>query len=289
MEISIEKMTVTGRYMRLAVVKNQLSAGNITEDDALELLRGPLDPDDESTIIDDSEMLHLSDAEIRHIFGLKPSVTSHALHEPEMPKPPLFLRVSRDANIIFPFSQAAMVAYLDAREWELIRDDADGPYQVYRGGQREKRAVWIVKDSYLKDDSKDIRYGDYLNTMITAIRNIQMADGVWTLDLLGDIQMDKPIERPDMEFDYVLRDAGQCIDLPWNEAPDYANYGTVNAGGQITWWYSKPIVPYGSLVWELDTANLDPDIMEGGWSRYGSYIELPIGVDWRTVIQKRPE
>jgi len=45
------------RSLRLAVIQNQYSVGNLTRDEALDLLSGPLSPDDASTIYDDSEWL----------------------------------------------------------------------------------------------------------------------------------------------------------------------------------------------------------------------------------------
>jgi hypothetical protein len=52
----------TARKLRLAVIKNVLMQGLITEDDALELLRGALSPEDETTIVDDSALLFDTDA-----------------------------------------------------------------------------------------------------------------------------------------------------------------------------------------------------------------------------------
>lgn len=43
------------RAMRLTVVQQQYDAGNLTEAEARELLAGPLNPDDESTRVDDKE------------------------------------------------------------------------------------------------------------------------------------------------------------------------------------------------------------------------------------------
>lgn len=49
--------TSMARSLRLAVVSQQYDAGNLTIDEAEELLSGPLDPDDETTIVDDSRWL----------------------------------------------------------------------------------------------------------------------------------------------------------------------------------------------------------------------------------------
>lgn len=49
--------TARARALRLAVVQQQYNAGNLTLDEAKEILSGPLTPDDESTIYDDSDQL----------------------------------------------------------------------------------------------------------------------------------------------------------------------------------------------------------------------------------------
>ena len=45
------------RALRIAVISGQVRAGNLTVEQGRELLRGPLTPGDNSTIIDDSEQL----------------------------------------------------------------------------------------------------------------------------------------------------------------------------------------------------------------------------------------
>jgi len=47
------------RSLRLAVIQNQFIAGNLTEQQARELLRGPLVPDNPLTVYDDSNCLQL--------------------------------------------------------------------------------------------------------------------------------------------------------------------------------------------------------------------------------------
>jgi hypothetical protein len=45
------------RLLRLAVVQQQYNLGNLTEEEARELLSGPLTPGDDTTIVDDSDQL----------------------------------------------------------------------------------------------------------------------------------------------------------------------------------------------------------------------------------------
>jgi hypothetical protein len=45
------------RFFRLGVIRQQFNAGNLTKDEALELLAGPLTPGNELTIVDDRSFL----------------------------------------------------------------------------------------------------------------------------------------------------------------------------------------------------------------------------------------
>jgi hypothetical protein len=49
------------RALRIAVIQQQYDIGNITEEQARELLSGPLSPGDESTIVDDSDQLRIKE------------------------------------------------------------------------------------------------------------------------------------------------------------------------------------------------------------------------------------
>ena len=58
----IEKMA---RGIRLAITKQQYNIGNLTREEAIDILSGPLTPGDESTTRDDS---HLLDASLEEIY-----------------------------------------------------------------------------------------------------------------------------------------------------------------------------------------------------------------------------
>jgi len=45
------------RSLRLAVVQQQYNLGNLTEEEAREILSSPLTPGDDATIVDDSDQL----------------------------------------------------------------------------------------------------------------------------------------------------------------------------------------------------------------------------------------
>lgn len=57
------------RWLRLSVIRNVLGTGNISHDDAVELLKGPLNPDDPSTIVDDSALVDLPLEEVEKVLG----------------------------------------------------------------------------------------------------------------------------------------------------------------------------------------------------------------------------
>jgi hypothetical protein len=47
------------RLLRIAVITQQHQIGNLTKEEAVSLLRGPLTPGDDTTIVDDSALLCL--------------------------------------------------------------------------------------------------------------------------------------------------------------------------------------------------------------------------------------
>ncbi len=58
------------RMLRLVIVRGCLVSGDISRKDAIDLLKGPLTPGDDSTIVDDSELLDLNNlACVAVIFG----------------------------------------------------------------------------------------------------------------------------------------------------------------------------------------------------------------------------
>jgi hypothetical protein len=59
------KTRYMARLLRIAMVTNQHIAGNLTKDEAITLLRGPLSPGDDTTIVDDSALLGLPLATIK--------------------------------------------------------------------------------------------------------------------------------------------------------------------------------------------------------------------------------
>jgi len=58
----------TARFMRITFVKQFFTLGELTREEAEELLNLPLSPGDESTLVDDRELLGLSSSEIMAIL-----------------------------------------------------------------------------------------------------------------------------------------------------------------------------------------------------------------------------
>ena len=56
-ELRQSEQLLIARGMRLAVIQQQYDVGNLTEAEARVLLSGPLNPDDETTRVDDSDQL----------------------------------------------------------------------------------------------------------------------------------------------------------------------------------------------------------------------------------------
>ena len=55
------KVRNKARALRYSVVRQQYRLGNLTKDEAIELLRGRLSPDDPDSVCDDSDALFVSD------------------------------------------------------------------------------------------------------------------------------------------------------------------------------------------------------------------------------------
>jgi hypothetical protein len=59
------------RLLRLAMVKQQLQQGNITREQAVKVLSGPLSPGKDETVIDDSRLLNLDYEMVALAMALK--------------------------------------------------------------------------------------------------------------------------------------------------------------------------------------------------------------------------
>ena len=90
----------------------------------------------------------------------------------------------------------------------------------------------------------------------------QADDACELLDAWLDAQPDAPI--PD-----------------WTTAPPWAQWWAVDADGFACWYgVAPPFLPNASHAWDSEP--------EGRGESVG-YINLPVGVDWRTTLRHRPE
>jgi hypothetical protein len=63
----------------------------------------------------------------------------------------------------------------------------------------------------------------------------------------------------------------------WTTAPDWAQWWAVSARGVASWWAGdKPYID--GALWD-----------NGGGKLITYVIDLPLGVDWRTTLRRRPE
>lgn len=67
----------------------------------------------------------------------------------------------------------------------------------------------------------------------------------------------------------------------WTTAPPWAQWWAVDADGFACWYgVAPPFLPNASHAWDSEP--------EGRGESVG-YINLPVGVDWRTTLRRRPE
>ena len=63
----------------------------------------------------------------------------------------------------------------------------------------------------------------------------------------------------------------------WSSAPEWAQWWSVDADGEATFWQNKPDVIYIRGMWHDD-----------GECLVACDLDLPIGIDWRTTLRQRP-
>jgi hypothetical protein len=86
----------------------------------------------------------------------------------------------------------------------------------------------------------------------------------------------------DAEIVYAWLDAQPDAPIPdWTTAPPWAQWWAVDADGFACWYgVAPPFLPNASHAWDSEP--------EGRGESVG-YINLPVGVDWRTTLRRRPE
>ncbi len=68
------------------------------------------------------------------------------------------------------------------------------------------------------------------------------------------------------------------IKADWSEAPEWAQYRTIDPDGLTIWWELKP---------RVEGAMWFSEMKDDG--KFGKHIILPPGIDWRETLEKRPE
>lgn len=105
------------------------------------------------------------------------------------------------------------------------------------------------------------------------------------------------IELPD-NYRFCRRVEVECPRPDWSKAPAWARWWTVDANGTVLWHEQEPTRHNNALFWHsAGRTNWSERNRER--SRRGrrpridpsqnEQIEIPVGVDWRTLIERRPE
>lgn len=70
----------------------------------------------------------------------------------------------------------------------------------------------------------------------------------------------------------------------WSQAPEGAEWWSVDAGGNIEWHEVEPIVEQSVWLWPMPSNNERSPMM---W--HSGCIDIPLGCDWRLLKERRPE
>lgn len=104
--------------------------------------------------------------------------------------------------------------------------------------------------------------------------SIAILRGVYADELLAN-DLKQAIERVRAWLESVT-----AMPTPdWPQAPKRANYYAVDADGLAAWFEEKPYMIGG--IWSYDD--------EEQWCEVIGNIELPLGMDWRLTLRRRPK
>lgn len=82
----------------------------------------------------------------------------------------------------------------------------------------------------------------------------------------------------------IVKDAYDNLPRPpepdWSQAPEWAQWWAVDASGIAGWYEQEPEIG-GVRGWELGGG--------GAWMVIETPYDIPLGIDWRTLKQRRPE
>lgn len=73
----------------------------------------------------------------------------------------------------------------------------------------------------------------------------------------------------------------------WTQAPEWAQWWTVDPDGSVYWYEQKPI-----LATTVDYCGWQPKTIEGyqqGYMVPDGEVDIPLGIDWRTLKFRRPQ
>ena len=75
----------------------------------------------------------------------------------------------------------------------------------------------------------------------------------------------------------------------WGDVPPEFVWWVVDADGEVKYWAIKPEIDKAAgMWWHDDIHNGNAEFSELTWGSGEKYIEIPFGIDWRTLISRRP-
>lgn len=67
----------------------------------------------------------------------------------------------------------------------------------------------------------------------------------------------------------------------WSQAPEWAQWWTIDADGEISYWQDEPALERWTAMWYIEGEVWAPDEEK--------FVDLPIGLDWRVLkVKRRP-
>ena len=95
--------------------------------------------------------------------------------------------------------------------------------------------------------------------------------------------MDTPTDH--FTVGYVRLDSLPVAPEPdWDEAPEWAMWWAQDATEDCNWFEQKPFPDLAE--WVMAKGSWEED----GWNCvFDKCVSLPLGIDWRTTLRKRPE
>ena len=94
----------------------------------------------------------------------------------------------------------------------------------------------------------------------------------------------QPNLNPELDIlDVWVNNLPRMLEPDWKAAPEWAMWRAIDPDGQTIW--SKEELMYEQAYWFHDRLHYSVD----GCCEHAEYVSLPVGIDWRCTLRKRPE